>query len=195
MVCVFCLLVCAPTDIALGLLVCDERPSLHTCSCRQVCMCNPHLKTLFNSLFVMHSMLTRCISCIECAQYSFLSLRPPFVIDFAILSKQMLYSVYCQLSHSLAVVWAVTHPVAIALCENSFDSIKCILGSPAFKCAINTQMSRHSHSTTDIHTVHIKWALHKKIDHITQKCVILLSKEYQLCSVVRVNAFSISVYL
>ena len=37
----------------------------------------------------------------------------------------MLYSVYCQLSHSMAVVWDVTHSLAIALsvsvlpsCEN-----------------------------------------------------------------------------
>ena len=35
-VCVFCLLVCAPTDIALGLLVWEERRSLHTC--RQACV-------------------------------------------------------------------------------------------------------------------------------------------------------------
>ena len=41
----------------------------------------------------------------------------PFLIDFAFPSMQMLYSVYCQLSHSLARVWDdVTHPVAIALC-------------------------------------------------------------------------------
>jgi len=33
-----------------------------------------------------------------------------------------------------------------------------------------------------------------EIDHFTLKCVILLSKEYQQCSVVRVHAFSISVY-
>ena len=43
-----------------------------------------------------------------------MSSQPAFLIDFAFPSKQMLYSVYCQLSHSLAVVWGVTH-VAIAL--------------------------------------------------------------------------------
>ena len=32
-----------------------------------------------------------------------MSSQPAFLIDFAFPSKQMLYSVYCQLSHSLAV--------------------------------------------------------------------------------------------
>ena len=154
MVCVFCLLVCAPTDIALGLLFAMRGVlCTHAAAGRSACV-----------IHIWKHYLTVCLSCISCwldvfralsahMQFSFLSLRPTFVIDFATLSIQMLYSVYCQLSHSLAVVWAVTHPVAIALCENSFDSIKCILGSPAFKCAINTQMSRHSHSTTDIYTL------------------------------------------
>ena len=54
------------------------------------------------------------------------SLRP-FLIDFAFSSMHVLYSVYCQLSHSLTVVWDhwdVTHPVAITctMCGLCFSS-------------------------------------------------------------------------
>ena len=123
-----------------------------------------------------------------------LRLRPTFLIDFAIMSIQMLYSVYCQLSHSLAVVWAVTLPVAIALCEKQLLQHQVYLEVLPSNVQ-STHKWVNTHTLSQTYTLFTSNGPSTKIDHIAQKCAILLSTEYQLCSVVHVHPFNISVYL